>query len=345
MLATMLAALAYAADGDVFTYKGINYKILSESARTVEVTENEEAKGAIVIPASVVHKRVSYSVKALGNGAFSRSDVTSVKIPATVTAIGDDAFRDCARLTTIRIAGGVKEIGYGAFWGCESLTTVTLPKTLTTLGERVFDNCSSLRSINVAVGNKHFCSVNGVLFDIRKTKLIRCPEAKIKCVIPGSVREIGSSAFESCIKLTSITIPNTVTKIGATAFGECLALTSIKLPESITEIEDGTFSGCSSLTSFVVPNSVTSIGWGAFDQCHKLKVVTIGKSVTEIGIEAFSFADLQKIISLNPTPPAIEDYSSFDGVSTDIPVYIPKGSLNAYKSADGWNQFSNYKEL
>ena len=42
-----------------------------------------------------------------------------------------------------------------------------------------------------------------------------------------SVTSIGSSAFENCWGLTSITIPNSVTSIGDAAFESCTNLTSI----------------------------------------------------------------------------------------------------------------------
>ena len=106
--------------------------------------------------------------------------------------------------------------------------------------------------------------------------------------IPNSVTSIGSSAFSGCSRLTSITIPNSVTSIGQYAFFECQSLTSIDIPTGVTSISDGAFRGCSGLTSITIPNSVTSIGKTAFSLCSGLTSITIPNSVTNFyGGDAF----------------------------------------------------------
>lgn len=51
------------------------------------------------------------------------------------------------------------------------------------------------------------------------------------------------------------------------------------------------------------------------------------------------------IIDLNPIPQGISDYSVFEGVPEDAVIYIPKGSLEAYRTAEGWDYFSDFREL
>lgn len=103
-----------------------------------------------------------------------------------------------------------------------------------------------------------------------------------------NVTSIGSNAFASCKKLTSISIPNSVTSIGSSAFYGCDALASIFIPYSITSIDYGAFSGCTGLISFNIPNNVTSIGVRAFADCKNLTSITIPNSVTSIATNAFS---------------------------------------------------------
>ena len=102
-----------------------------------------------------------------------------------------------------------------------------------------------------------------------------------------SVTSIGSSAFDGCSGLTSITIPNSVTSIGWSAFRDCYGLTSITIPNSVTSIGSGAFWDCDGLTSITIPNSVTSIGSSAFSGCTGLTSITIPNSVTSIGNNAF----------------------------------------------------------
>ncbi|MBR2265149.1 MAG: leucine-rich repeat domain-containing protein, partial [Paludibacteraceae bacterium] len=78
-----------------------------------------------------------------------------------------------------------------------------------------------------------------------------------------TVTSIGTSAFDACTGLTSVTIPNSVTSIGSWAFYDCSSLTSVIIGNSVTSIGGSAFSGCSGLTSVTIPNSVTSIGSSA----------------------------------------------------------------------------------
>ena len=69
--------------------------------------------------------------------------------------------------------------------------------------------------------------------------------------------------------------------------------------------------------------------------------VTIGNSVTSIGNSAFEgCSGLTSIESNATTPPTANDYT-FKGVNKDIPVYVPEGSVDAYKAAEVWKDFTN----
>ncbi|MBR4963694.1 MAG: leucine-rich repeat domain-containing protein, partial [Muribaculaceae bacterium] len=158
------------------------------------------------------------------------------------------------------------------------------------------------------------------------------------------VAETGYSPFYNKTTLTSLTIGNSVTSIGSSAFDGCRGLTSVTIGNGVTSIGSYAFYGCSSLTSVTIPNSVTSIGNDAFRGCSGLTSVTIGNSVTSIGKYAFSgCSGLTEIYSLNPEP-AICNGNSFSQVDKTIPVYIPYGSMSAYKSATEWKDFTNFIE-
>ncbi len=91
----------------------------------------------------------------------------------------------------------VKSIGYGAFFNCEKLTSITIPASVkdlfwTSSGYLIFSGCSSLKAVNVSKKNKTYCSVDGVLFNKKKTTIIYYPEAKKgkSYKIPKSVKTI-----------------------------------------------------------------------------------------------------------------------------------------------------------
>ncbi len=86
------------------------------------------------------------------------------------------------------------------------------------------------------------------------------------------VNSIGSSAFEYCSNLQSVTLPNTITSINSYAFSNCTKLGSVNLPEGLTNIYAYAFYKCN-LSSVTIPSTVTSIGSKAF-QDNPLTSVT-----------------------------------------------------------------------
>jgi hypothetical protein len=107
----------------------------------------------------------------------------------------------------------------------------------------------------VAKDNSHYCSENGVLFDITKKRLIQCPcVIKGNYAIPDGVTTIGEQAFLSCTGLTSVTIPNSVTSIGEYAFYGCDGLTILTI-ENVTppDVRYLAFEDVSENTTIYVP--------------------------------------------------------------------------------------------
>lgn len=98
----------------------------------------------------------------------------------------------------------------------------------------------------------------------------------------------------------------------------------------------------SSFTSITLPETLTEIGDGAFRHCS-LTSITIPASVTSIGLYSFWNCPLQSITVNATTPPTLN--SSFLGVSTSIPVYVPEGTVDTYKAATYWKDFTNFIEI
>ncbi len=231
---------------------------------------------------------ISDSVTQIGSSAFSGcTGLTSIIIPDSVTVIGMSTFSGCTGLTSITIPDSVTEIKSGAFKGCTGLTSINIPDSVTQIGENAFEGCKNIL-ITVSPANKHYCSLNGIVYNKSKTSIIVCSGSlKGTIAIPDSVTEIIDWAFSHCTSLTSINIPNSVTKIGDVAFFGCTGLTSISIPDSVTQIGAGAFSRCTSLTSINIPDSVTTIVDGAFSGCTGLTSITIPDSVSYIADSLF----------------------------------------------------------
>ena len=108
--------------------------------------------------------------------------------------------------------------------------------------------------------------------------------------IPGSVKRILHSAFNSCFWLTSITIPGSVKHICDNAFRDCWRLKSVTILDGVEWIHHWAFQGCLELTSVTIPPSVKRIDQGAFEGCRSLTTLTAPKSA-EIAEGVFSGCD------------------------------------------------------
>ena len=158
--------------------------------------------------------------------------------------------------------------------------------------------------------------------------------------MPSTVTEIGSYAF--CLSgLKSVVVGSGVKTIGNLAFDACTSLKSVTLPEGLTTISAQAFMYCTALTSVVIPNSVTEIGTYAFNQCNALKTLTLGSGLQKLGNYAISQCEaLTTITSLAKVPPTMASSNCFStSTYNNANLYVPKTSLNAYKSADWWRMF------
>ncbi|MCL2013532.1 MAG: leucine-rich repeat protein [Oscillospiraceae bacterium] len=206
------------------------YVVDGASARITDYYGNAEN---VSIPSTLD----SFPVTSIGTGVFEGKTIVTVTIPSSITSIGNEAFRDCAGLTSVTIPSSVISIGHSAFRGCAWLTSITIPNSVTSIGEYAFSGCIWLTSV----------------------------------VIPDSVTSLGQYAFSDCTWLESATLSKGLTRIAIGTFQNCTALTSITIPPRVTSIEGGgsytsqrgAFSGCTSLATVTFmsarpPTSVTN---------------------------------------------------------------------------------------
>jgi hypothetical protein len=207
-------------------------------------------------------------------------------IPNTVTNVGDFAFYSCGSLTNLTIPNGVIRLGNSALSACSRLPSITIPASVISIGSNVF-HTTSLTNITVAPNNPVYSSLAGVLFNQDQTVLIQCPLGKTgSYTIPGTVTNLGNSAFFACL-LANITIPTNVTTLADNVFGSCYGLTSIAIPSGVTSIGNSDFYFCQDLTNVTLPNTVTHIGNMAFGGCNGLVNFSMPTNLISIGDSAF----------------------------------------------------------
>lgn len=194
---------------------------------------------------------------------------------------------------------------------------VTFNKEVTIIGESAFYGCSSLTSIE----------------------------------LPASITSIGNEAFYQCSSLKTVTINGQQTlnatgywtdNIGPQGLGKITETFGNQVEEyilngNITIIPERKFYHCS-ITSITLPETLTEIQRDAFSFCP-LTSITIPAYVTSIGRYPFRECPLQSITVNSTTPPTLDD--SFIDVNNSIPVYVPEGTADTYKAAEGWKDFGD----
>ncbi len=332
-------ALLYNVDTDVTGSDVVIPATVEQGGNSYTVNEmraallkNSAAVKSVTIPASITQ---------IPNDAFRNcTELTSVTMPATVTSIGAYAFYNCEGLETVTIGESVASIGPSAFSGCRGLLSVTIPSAVKVIEAKAFFNCGKLTSFSVDKENKVYDSrgnCNAIIETATNTLIYGCKNT----VIPNTVTKIGEDAFAYCVALKSIEIPNSVTDIKSGAFSGCSGLTGVVIPSSVINLEGHVFYGCESLTSMVIPNSVKSIGGYTLYGCRGLKSVVVGESVASVGNAAFKeCTGLTRLEMLTKVPPKCGK-DVFVGVDkTACELVVPEGCVDAYKTAAEWGDFS-----
>jgi hypothetical protein len=237
----------------------------------------------------------------MGSNVFYNTGLTTVKIPANLTYIGEYDFvglnnlkefvvdennpkyasingllynKDGSKLIAVPagktgeiiLPASLENIGYGAFENT-SLSKITFDENsnILTFGYRAFYNAKNLTEIT----------------------------------IPASVVSIDFYAFAMCENLTTVNFAegSRLTGVYEGAFYGCKSLKKITLPDSIVEISDFAFYGCMSLTA--LPISATSQLKGIYDYAFAytgLTTLTIPDTVIDIGSYAFQGAKLVSVV-------------------------------------------------
>lgn len=168
MMFVMMPVSAFAADSSKefsYTFAGVSlkYKVIDTDKKYVEVTKNRNVVGDLIIPEKVADEDgQEYTVTRIGNQALPTklnnvdygNRINSVKIPSTVTVIGESAFTLEDTLTRVEIPASVTDIERWAFYWCTNLTDIKIEENskLTIIKSSAFSACKKLESFTIPQG-------------------------------------------------------------------------------------------------------------------------------------------------------------------------------------------------
>lgn len=236
--------------------------------------EQYDYSGDLVIPETLTHKGVTYTVTCIGNLGKS-TKVTSISIPKTI----------------------------------ENLSLEDSEQEYPFIREH---SLASLKAFNVATDHPYITSIDGVLFSKDKTRLLAYPKGKAGEVysIPEGTKAFGSGgfdfddeeyydfmggsflAFAGHFQFSSLIVPNSVTKLTSFDFKNCHSLRTITLPSTMRSLGYQPFYGCDSLTSMTCLASVPPIKVDTAKIAEKLDTVRVAASSVAAYKAAAGWKDL-----------------------------------------------------
>ena len=355
----------------------------------------------VTTPAGVV-KTVTVTVDVLADdtGDFVMDDSgvliayrgadAEVDIPAGVSVIDSHAFSD-ATLRTVRIPASVRRIDNEAFYGTgleeiifqddeaapselaelgsrvfsnTNVQTLTLPRSLVTINGDAFADMSKLASVHlgpevaadqlvgsfantpelariqVDAGNPNYESLDGVLYTRDHTHLIAYPAAKNAggaYTVASGTTDIDDLAFLGA-QNESVTFPDTLRRVGDQSF-EGTALTTLTLPDGFETMGASAFWQMPALVS-VDLGGATGVSTSAFRYDAALSEVTFRPDLgrlTSIGEGAFVGISATTVTIPDTVSTIAEEAFSKNPALTSFHVGASLNSLGDYALGENDN--------
>ena len=241
---------------EYFVKDGVHYKVNDQGAYAYRYWQDDDAVYDLVIPKKIG----SYPVYWINDETFYDANVRSIRVPDTITKIGQMAFANCQRLEAVQLPNNLTDIGMCAFYYCTSLTDVNIPDALETIDHQAFFGCTSLTTLSAKPGH---------LIDVK----------------PNALENTGIALREECAGQGFYTLGASIAYVSQ----NCAEV--VRIPDGIRVIPDKAFSGCNAITQVYLPDSIVSIGENAFSVCKSLHYIRLPASLESIGASAFRLCD------------------------------------------------------
>ena len=241
----------------------------------------------------ITEVHIGEGITEIGNYAFYGCDfLKNIYIPASVTRIGESSLSFIMNtILNIHYSGSCPTIEFDTFWATDAVAYVNDSwDDSTMLGYHAY----SMKYIggwrSAGEGIKYtFDTEDSVIFrgsGTIKDGILKNNKGVTKITIEEGITGTGSSCFENCSDLNTVSFPSTLKTIGENAFAGT-GFTTVNIPEGITTLGTKAFAGCTLLKTLSLPSTITSFGKSVFYNDKALTSVTFADGLTTLGSSVF----------------------------------------------------------
>ncbi len=321
---------------------------------------------------SGVYEPLTYKVEAIGDYCFRGAEnLSSLYIPNTVKFIGTEAFEYTDKLHYLTIPNSVTEVGWLAF-ARTGLKEVVIPASSSNWLENnaAFQENENLTKATFASGTTAI--QDRIFFDCKALRTI---------IIPDEVMYIGPGAFAGCEALTEIHLPASLQVLNNRLFRGC-PLRALEIPAGVIEIEGSALLGtniakltvnpantvfdsrdnCNAIIRTAdntlvaatdgafIPATVDSIAQESFNELYGIRSLTLPADLKHVSQYGFmNLENLTLITSNIQNPAGVLEQDAFENwygnTYQTVTLYVPAGTLAAYRADEQWNRFQNIVEM
>ena len=222
-------------------------------------------------------------VTSIGDNAFDGccGFTETLTLSNQLTTIGQSAFNGCSGLTGhLVIPNSVTSLGDYSFYGCTGISELTIGESVSSIGDYSFWNCPSLATVHfnaMNCGEMQTYISGGYYYSVFNSGTLASGVPSIMTLTLGTgVNKIPNYAFKNCSSLLGVSFPQALATIGTSAFQGCMHLSSLTLlPTTPPSVGNNAFYDVPLTIPVFVPCNLSgtyaaSGGWSQFSNIMEL---------------------------------------------------------------------------
>lgn len=268
------------------------------------------------------------SLTSIGNYTFAEmTDLSGIAIPDKVTTVGTYAFTNNKSMKHAKLSASCPRLREGLFADCDSLASISIPPVVNKMDTKMFRNCLQLADVTFE-DNTELLEIG---YGASETNYGLFRDCQLETLYLGRWlsynTEIAERApFYSIAALKNLTFGEAVGVVDKYMFSYCTGLEDLYLPDNIESVGLWGFRGCSSLKTVRFSENLSQVSDYGFSECTSLDNVVFPESMTSIADNSFSNCTSLKNLDLGNSlmiigPSAFKNDTALNGVEIPESLY------------------------